>query len=102
MGPVSFYMVVMAVLSIVVGAGFTVAVGYALWLGIRRSRAELDEGTQTQLQYRILDELEAVQLRFDIISERLDRMERRLPPGVEAPGNDAPRLLRESETTSTD
>lgn len=87
----NLYMIVTAVLSIVVGVGFTAAVGYLLWLGIRRGRAELREGTQRELQYRILDELEAVHLRFDVLAERLERMERRLPPGEpDSPPSDTP------------
>jgi hypothetical protein len=73
---------VLVFLGIVLGGLFWGGVGYAVWLTIRRQRAELGEATRTSLQHRILDELEQVHMRLDLLSERMAHSER--PPTTPA------------------
>jgi hypothetical protein len=73
---------VLVFLGIVLGGLFWGGVGYAVWLTIRRQRAELGEATRTSLQHRILDEVEQVHMRLDLLSERMEHLER--PPTTPA------------------
>lgn len=69
------------VLMFIVSLAFSGLVCAALITYVRRTWQLIRSESDQSMQYRILDGIDQLQTRLDVLTERVDGLERRLPPG---------------------
>lgn len=71
----------LVLLAFLVSVAFSGLVGIALITYVRRTWQLIRAESDHSIQHRILDGIDQLQTRLDLLSERMGEVERSLPPG---------------------